>query len=266
MLSLLGCHRALCERQIPVDFISEDELCRGMASRYAVLYLPYSYAMDDRVMAAVRQYVGEGGTLWADGPVAWKNDYGKVRPDFLGELSDVLGVKVEDILPVEGPFALTPQAERAGDEMRLPFAPRGAEVLAKDARGQPVAARHRYGKGTAFYFGTALTLGYHRHPDPQAGEWIARPARASAREMGVCASTDARRVFFRPMQCPDGVVAILANPDAECRVKVAFHGKVREIEDVLTGKHFKAASRNAPSEIEVTVPAGGVSVLHAKAK
>ena len=25
ILSLLGCHRALCERQIPVEFINEDD-------------------------------------------------------------------------------------------------------------------------------------------------------------------------------------------------------------------------------------------------
>jgi beta-galactosidase len=37
ILSLLGCHRALCERQIPVDFINEDDLRRGAAARYAVL-------------------------------------------------------------------------------------------------------------------------------------------------------------------------------------------------------------------------------------
>lgn len=264
MLSLLGCHRALCERQIPVDFVNEEELCRGAASRYAALYLPYSYAMDDRTMAAVRQYVAEGGTLWADGPVAWKNDYGQVRPDFLGELSDVFGVKVTDILPVEGPFALTPRAARAGDEMRLPLVPCGAEVLVKDAKGLPVSTRHRYGHGTAYYIGTALTLGYHRHADPQAGEWIAGPARANTRGMRVCASTDAQRLFFRPMQCPDGLVAILTNPGAECRVKVTFHGRVREIEDVLTKRCFKAAFRNASSEIEVMVPAGAVSVLHAK--
>ena len=93
MLSLLGCHRALCERQIPVDFINEDELCRGVASRYAVLYLPYVYAMDDAAVAAVRRYVAEGGTVWADGPVAWKDDYGNVRPEIPGGLADVFGVQ-----------------------------------------------------------------------------------------------------------------------------------------------------------------------------
>ena len=114
MLSLLGCHRALCERQIPVDFINEDDLRRGAAARYPVLYLPYSYALDDASVTAVRRYVTAGGTLWADGPVAWKDEYGQVRPEFLGGLTDVFGVRVEDLLPAAAPFALTPQDQQAG--------------------------------------------------------------------------------------------------------------------------------------------------------
>ena len=90
MLSLLGCHRALCERQIPVEFINEDDLRRGAASRYAVLYLPYVYALDDEGVAAVRRYVAEGGTVWADGPLAWKDGQGHVRPEILGGLDGCL--------------------------------------------------------------------------------------------------------------------------------------------------------------------------------
>jgi hypothetical protein len=142
MLSLLGCHRALCERQIPVDFINEDDLRRGAASRYAVVYLPYSYAMDGASVAAVRRYVADGGTLWADGPTAWKDDCGKVRPEFPGGLIDVFGVKVEDILPAEAPFSLTPHDTQAGEVMRLSFSLRGAEVLAKDGKGHGLLLRH----------------------------------------------------------------------------------------------------------------------------
>lgn len=264
ILSLLGCHRALTERQVPVDFINEDTLKSGEASRHPVLYLPYSYAMDDACVAALRKYVSEGGTVWADGPIAWKDDAGHVRPTYNGGLADVFGVKVDDLLPEEEAFALTPQDEQAGDGMRLPITLRGAEVLAKDARDQPVATRHRYGKGTAYYFGTAITLGYHRHPNPVAGEWIAAPARPRVREMAVSVSTRAPRLFFRGMKCPEGLIAILTNPGAECRVRVAFRGRVRDIEDVLTARRFKAVALESVSEIEVNVPAGGVSVLLAR--
>lgn len=184
--------------------------------------------------------------------------------EYLGGLTDVFGVKVEDLLPVAAPFALTPQDQQAGAELRLPLTLCGAEVLAQDARGQAVATRHRCGQGTAWYFGTALTLGYHRHPDPQAGQWIAAAARPQAREMSVSATTDSPRVFFRGLKCPEGWAAILTNPGAEGHVRVAFRGPVREIEEVLTAQRFQATASNGVSEIEVPVPAGGVSVLLAR--
>ena len=187
--SLLGCHRALCERQIPVDFINEDGLKHGDASRYPVLYLPHCYALDDATLAALRRYVAEGGTLWADGLIAWKDENGKVRPDMPGGLMDVFGVKVDDIQVVPGEFALTPRDSRAGEAIRLPLLLRGAEALEKSADGMPVATRHRYGKGTAIFFGTSLCWGYHTHSDPQAGQWIAAPALPQAREMAVSAAT-----------------------------------------------------------------------------
>jgi beta-galactosidase len=264
ILSMLGCHRALCERQIPVDFINEDDLRSGKAARYAVLYLPFSYVMDDTVVAAVRRYVSEGGTVWADGPVSWKDERGWPRAAITGGLADVFGAQADDIQPATAPFRLTPRDKEAGDTMRLPLTLRGAEVLAKDAHGQPVATRHRHGKGEAIYFATALTRGYHLHPDPQAGEWIAAPARAHARAMDVSATTKAPRVFFRGLKCADGLAAILTNPGPECRVRVAFRGGAREVEDTLTGRRYKAASRNGVSEIEARVPAGGVTVLLAK--
>ena len=124
--SLLGCHRALCERQIPVDFLDEDGLKRGDAARYAVLYLPHAYAMDDATVAALRRYVAEGGTVWADGPVAWKDDRGNVRPQMPGGLRDVFGVTVQDLAPVSGAFALTRRDTQAGELLRLPVALHGA--------------------------------------------------------------------------------------------------------------------------------------------
>ena len=178
----------------------------------------------------------------------------------------MFGVKVEDFQPVNEPFRLTPMDKQAGDTMRLSVALCGAEVMTRDTAGQVVATRHRHGKGTAIFFGTALTLGYHRHPDPQAGEWIAAPARPHARAMSVSATTRAPRLFFRSMSYPDGLAAILSNPGAACRARVAFRGAAEDIEDVLSGRRFKAAARNGASEVEVNVPAGGVVMLRAEAR
>jgi hypothetical protein len=146
----------------------------------------------------------------------------------------------------------------------MPLILQGAEVLEKDAGDLPVATRHRYGKGTAIFFATALGWGYHKHPDPQAGDWIAAPALPQARAMAVSASTKAPRVFFRGLKCPEGLAAILTNPGSPCRARVAFRGAFAEVADVLAAQRIKPQFRHGVSEIEVTLPAGGACVLLAR--
>ena len=45
-----------------------------------------------------------------------------------------------------------------------------------DATGRPGATKHRFGKGTAYYYATALSLGYFRHPKAEVRRWIVAPA------------------------------------------------------------------------------------------
>jgi hypothetical protein len=138
--------------------------------------------------------------------------------------------------------------------------------LEKGADGLPVATRHRHGKGTAIFFGTALSWGYHKHPDPQAGKWIAAPALPRAREMAVSASTKAPRVFFRGLKCPEGLAAILTNPGPQCIATVVFRGDFAEVVDVLAARRIKPVFRLGVSEAEVALPAGGACILLARGK
>jgi hypothetical protein len=210
--------------------------------------------------------VAAGGIVWADGLMAWKDEDSKVRPEMPGGLVDVFGVKVDDIEVMPGEFALTPRDSRGGEAIRLRLALQGAEVMEQGADGSPAATRHRYGKGTAILFGTALSWGYHKHPEPQVGDWIAAPAVPEARAMAVSAATKAPRVFFRGLQGPDGLAAILTNPGAECRATVTFRGAFAEVAEVLAGQRIKPVSRQGASEVEITLPAGGACVLRAQAR
>ncbi len=146
-----------------------------------MLYLPHSYALDNDTVAALRRYVAAGGTLWADGLTAWKDDYGNVRPEMPGGLVDVFGVKVDDIQVMPGEFPLTRRDSRGGEAIRLRLALHGAEVVEQGGDGFPAATRHRHGKGTAILFGTALTWGYHKHPDAAGGRLDCRAGPADRR-------------------------------------------------------------------------------------
>ncbi|MBE2215397.1 MAG: beta-galactosidase [Opitutaceae bacterium] len=259
--SLLGVHRALTERQIPVDFVTEDDLKNDRTSRYDVLYLPHVYAMDDATVSAVRRFVEAGGTVWADGPLAWKTDAGRVRSEMPGDLTDVFGLVVGDILPEAAPFPFTSTDVQAGDSMRLTLGLRGAETVASDRDGRPIATRHRFGRGTALYFATALAAGYHRHPDPQARQFISEAALASASTLDITARSTSARIVFRPLRSTEGLAAILVNHGETSTVHVTFRGPVRSVAEVTTGRSISVATSNGRSEVEISVPADGVAVL-----
>ena len=53
--------------------------------------MPYSYAIDDHAVTALRGFVRKGGTLWADGLTAWKNEYEVIKPG----LPDGLNISVK---------------------------------------------------------------------------------------------------------------------------------------------------------------------------
>jgi hypothetical protein len=50
-------------------------------------------------------------------------------------------------------------ADQGGELWRLDLNLQGAEVMRRDGTGKPVATSHRFGKGIAYYYATALSLG-----------------------------------------------------------------------------------------------------------
>src|SRR5208282_1366430 len=99
--SLMGCYMALRRAHIPTRFVDIDQLRAGSLSGYDVLYIPNSYALDDQAVEALREFVKNGGTLWADGLTTWKNETGEIRPTIPGGLTDVFGIQASDIYPVK---------------------------------------------------------------------------------------------------------------------------------------------------------------------
>ena len=239
MLSLWGCYRALQASHIPADFLDIDELHSGAAVGYDVLYLPHCYAMDREAAAAIRRYVEQGGTVWADGLLAWKDEYGHVAPKVPGELTDVFGFQMHDIDPVERPFSLSEKGDNGGELWRLRLTLLDADVLLRAPDGQPIATRKRFGKGEAIYFATALSLGYFKRADPEAGRWITAPACAASSRLPVQVKSGSERIVFRGMLASDKQVAILTNWGGDGEVTVSFRGSFGSVVDILTGATVK---------------------------
>jgi beta-galactosidase len=255
--SVMGCHKALHRRHVPVDFIDVSQLEAGKAARYKVLYLPYCYALSAKSAAAIREFVRNGGTIWADGLVGWKNEQGITRQFPPGPLSDVFGFTLEDIDAAWDPFSLTDKNDLAGQQWRC-LIPKGTnEALLTDPEGRPAAIEHRFGAGRAIYYGTALTLACMQRGTPQMAEWIAAPAVEASRDVPICMVTGSDRISFRALEAPGGVAAVLNNWGAESRATVRFPLSTNRVVDIIAGESVPL--RNG--EAEVLLKAGASAVL-----
>jgi beta-galactosidase len=266
--SLMGCYLALHRAHIPIQFIDLEQLKQGMAQGFEVLYIPYSYAMDDQSVAALRDFVSKGGTLWADGLTAWKNEAGEIRPTIPGGLSEVFGVEASDIYPVKAdePYSVTLQNELAGELWKLPLELKGAEVVLRDREGKPFATRNHFGKGQVLYFESALTLAYAKRNNPVVQQWIVNPAHKAQAHALVQMRQGSDKICFRGLVDPSGLVAILSNWGAAATVTVAFRGD-NKVADTLTSKPVRVAYERGLTLATVELPAGAVSILKAtKAK
>jgi len=261
MHSLIGCYKALHRAHLPVDFLDTSELEAGAASRYRVLYLPNSYALSAKSAAAVREFVRGGGTVWADGLVAWKDEQGVTRQFPPGPLSDVFGFTLEDIDAVGEPFTLAGAGDRAGELWRCLIPAGTAKALLKGPDGRPNAVEHAFGNGRALYYATALTLGYLHRNDQQAGEWIAAPALAASRDMPVRLVEAPALVSFRPLEAPAGSAALLNNWGPAGRVAIQFPPATRSVVNIVSGAPVALRQAGGVQEAAIELKRGESAVL-----
>jgi beta-galactosidase len=263
--SRVGCYEALRRAHVTVDLLPTDYLEMGGASHYRVLYLPNCYALTEKSVAALRDFVRQGGTLWADGLVAWKDEQGTTLQFPPGPLADVFGFTLDGIDPVWEPFALAGDGDRAGESWRCLITSQGARTLLTGSAGRPAAVEYTFGKGRSLYYGTALSLGYLHREDPQAGDWITAPALDACRDLPVRLTNGSELISFRAMQAPGQFAAILNNWGASSRATVRFPGTVHKVVEILSGNNAPFRRVGGVLEVDLELDEGGSAVMLATA-
>jgi len=260
--ALKGCYLALMRAHIPAQYVDIDQLKRGEADEFSVLYAPVAYAMDDATIAALKEYVKKGGTLWADGITAWKNERGKIHPTIPGGLTDLFGVEAVEIYPVQPshPYSVTPQNEQGGELWKLPLELHGAEVLLRDHDGNPFEVKHNFGKGTVYYFESAVTLAYLRRSNPVVHGWIVEPALQEVGDMPIQLKRGSDKVIFRGLLGANGSTAILSNWGETQTVAVSFRG-IHKVRNAASGELVQTTVDQGNTVATTTLTAGTSTVL-----
>jgi beta-galactosidase len=260
--ALKGCYLALMRAHIPTQYVDIDQLKRGEVNKFPVLYAPVAYAMDEATINALKDYVKQGGTLWADGITAWKNERGKIYPTIPGRLTDLFGVEAVEIYPVQPshPYSVTPDNELGGELWKMPLEVKGAEVALRDGEGYPFAVKNTYGKGHVYYFESAVTLAYLRRGNPIVHQWILEPALSQVSEMPIQLKQGSDHLLFRGLMGASGSTAILTNWGETQIAVVCFKG-IHKVKNAVTGEEVAVTTGNGNTLATVSVAAGTSAVL-----
>ncbi|HTW80627.1 MAG TPA: beta-galactosidase [Terracidiphilus sp.] len=182
--SAIGLHRAFAEQQVPVDFVSTEDVAAGKLGQYKILFVPFPVMLSRDVADGIRRYVQGGGVAVAEARLAWNDERGFASAIIPGSgLDKVFGGREKVIQPADHPqITIDASAELPG--MSFPITVSGAafeedlqpypgsRVLGHFEDGEPAVIENSFGNGKAILIGSFAALGYEEHPDPAAQQFL----------------------------------------------------------------------------------------------
>jgi len=185
--SLLGVHRALFPKNVPIDYVHIGHLQDRRLDQYKLVILPYPPMLPEASAGALRDYVSRGGALVAEARLGWNNErgYASERVPGLG-LWEVVGARETAI--ETAPNGRTVIVWSGGDlpgvadSDRLPgrwyketLEPLSAQarVVARFEDGAPAAIMSTFGQGRTLMLGSCLSAAYQSTPTAEAERFFA---------------------------------------------------------------------------------------------
>jgi beta-galactosidase len=279
--SLLGPHRALFSRNVPLDYVHIDHLSAEKLGRYKLVIFPYPLMVPEHSVGVLTEYVRQGGTLMAEARLAWNNErgYASERIPGLG-LWDVMGCREAAIatapngrttirwtssdLPGLVPGSVL--AARWYKETLEPGSP-NARVVAQFDDGSAAAVMSTYGKGRTLMLGSYVSAAAQSTPTPEAERFFAGLLEWAGVTLPV-------RVTGTPVE------ARYLESGRDALLFVFNHGKdVAKSEvwlrrergtytaiDLVTGDDVRLANAADGVSVSLELPSGGVRVMRIAAK
>lgn len=221
---------ALRHAQVPVDFITEDDVTDGLAKDYSLIYLTQQY-VHSNALRALAAWVQAGGTLVALCGGGFTNEFNRASPDAealygarsLGITKDpaMTQILAKQDLPPSSPLAIAKwgEGEKAVSAeaiaWRQELEPTDGKVVGAFNDGKPAVIAKAHGKGRAVLFAFLPGLAYLKSGLPLMPPDRGATERSSAHFLPTGMDSKLRRAlvddflpvdFFRPVECSEPLV------------------------------------------------------------
>ena len=185
--SLLGVHRALFPKNVPLDFVHINHLSVEKLRQYKLVIFPYPLMLPEASAAVLKAYVEGGGALVAEARLAWNNEKGFASERIPGlGLWEVMGARetaietapggrtsirwTSDVLPGFAAGSVLPA--RWYKETLEPTSAT-SRVVAQYEDGAAAAVTSTFGKGKTLMLGSYVSASAQSTPTPEAERFFA---------------------------------------------------------------------------------------------
>jgi beta-galactosidase len=273
--SLLGVHRALFGRNVPLDYIHIDHLSAEKLRQYKLVLFPYPLMVREAPMQLIADYVAGGGSLVAEARLAWSNERGLASDRIPGlGLWKVMGAR--EVAVRTAPNGRTQMTwtgtgvagMTAGDTLRgrwyeetLETIGPSAQVVAQFENGAPAAVVSGHGRGKTMLLGSYVSAAYQSTPSPEAErffdgllDWagVSRPVEVTGAPLEV-----------RHLEAGADVLVFVFNHGAaraESRVAIRLSGGTFQARDIVSGATLALTQEGGRAHLDVALEPNQVLV------
>lgn len=240
--SRIGISRALINANVPFEYVMSNDLRKGLAGRYRVIYLPAILSLNEDLIPILKKYVEQGGRVVLDAPTGYYNQNGSLLNTRKGsDFEKLFGVVVNDYQGAGVNRAVQLEdIELHG--LIMDVTNTSAKTLMKYASGRTAVTENYLGKGQA------VILGY------EASSLVAQPNQTNAEKILLRHALGNLKPDF---QCEGAIVYRLAgeasdhyfliNDGPATQVSLRFnHDRYVKVKDVISDREL---SLNTPVRI-----------------
>jgi beta-galactosidase len=279
--SLLGAHRALFGRNVPIDYIHINHLSDEKLRQYRLVIFPYPLMMPEASARLFRDYVRGGGALVTEARLGWNNERGAAAEQIPGlGLAEVVGAREAGI--ETAPNGRTElrwtsteiPGVRPGDRLRArwyqetlePLGPQ-ARVVAQFENGSAAAVLSMYGKGKTLMLGSYVSAAYQSTPTPEAERFYAGLLTWAGVTQPV--SVSGAPLEVRALAAGNDVVLFVFNHGPEkaaAAVSIAMPAGNYTATDILVDRSVALTREEHAVRFNVSLDRDGVQVLRLERK
>lgn len=241
--SLMGLYRTLWEHNVPVEFVTPEDLKNGAVNAIPLLFVTTQVVMDQALVSSLLAYAEQGGVCVCDGKLAEVDEIGLLNFQIPGNgLHQALGFELLDM--EEGDLTIVPsngpKAQGSLDRRQMLVDDAKARVVACYPDGKPAVLSSAYGKGKLCYISTYLWAACKTQPQP--GAWALVEELYGA-PLPTAARCDAAQVNVQRLTGPDADYLFVFNYGQHRLIHLEVDGPEGGVVDVLTGETVGVGNR-----------------------